>query len=218
MGSEPLRAVLFDFDGTLVDTTELIYLSMRYTSREVLGEELPREVLMQNVGQPLIKQMRAFDPGRADEMLEVYTRHNAEIHDAEIREFPNVAASVSRLREAGILTGVVTSKRRATVKQALSLFPELDESMDCFVTMDDTPEHKPDPAPLLLGLQNLGGIATQAAAYVGDSPYDIAAARAANMTAVGVSWGAFTEETLRAAGPDALFPDLDGAVDFLLGN
>jgi pyrophosphatase PpaX len=212
-----LRAVLFDFDGTLVDTTELIYRSMRHASGRVLGRELPREVLMRNVGQPLIKQMEVLAPERAAEMLEVYTRHNAEIHDDEIREFPGVAESVGRLREAGLRTAVVTSKRRATVKQALRLFPELGEVLEHFVTMEDTPEHKPHPAPLLHALELLGGLPPEEAAYVGDSPYDMRAARAAGMLSVGVSWGAFTAEALRSGEPDALFPNLDPAVEFLIG-
>ncbi|WP_165874337.1 HAD-IA family hydrolase [Rubrobacter taiwanensis] len=212
-----LKAVLFDFDGTLVDTTELIYRSMRHASREVLGRELPREVLMRNVGQPLFRQMRLLDPERAAELLEVYTRHNEEIHDEAIREFPGVPGALERLRGAGYRIAVVTSKRRPTVKLALRVFPELDELVEEFVTMEDTAEHKPHPAPLLRALELLGGIPPKEAAYVGDSPYDIAAARAAGVLGVGVSWGAFSAAELRAAGPDALFGDVGSAAEFLLG-
>ncbi len=82
--------------------------------------------------------------------------------------------------------------------------------------MEDTTEHKPDPAPLLKGLEFLGDVPPAEAAYVGDSPFDVAAAKAAGITSVAVSWGAFSEDTLREAGPDHLVEDIDSAVDVLL--
>ena len=99
---------------------------------------------------------------------------------------------------------------------ALDSFPGLGTVVDHFVTMEDTTEHKPQPAPLLKGLEVLGDVPREEAAYVGDSPYDIEAARAAGVLAVGVSWGAFSREAVEAAKPDHLAPDLDSVVDFLL--
>ena len=215
-----LKAVLFDFDGTIVDTTELIYESMRRATGEVLGRELGRETLMANVGQPLPRQMELLadgQPEKTEELLEVYLHHNEELHEGLIREFPNVGTSLARLRDAGLRLAVVTSKRRFSVEMALDSFPDLGDVFDVFVTMEDTSEHKPLPAPLLKGLELLGDVPPERAAYVGDAPFDVAAAHAAGVTSVAVSWGAFTAEALRAAGPDHLFEDLDSAVDFLLG-
>ncbi len=216
----PLEAVLFDFDGTIVDTTELIYESMRRTAVEVLGRTLNRETLMANVGQPLPRQMELLadgQPEKAEELLETYLHYNEELHEDLIEEFPNVAASLARLRDAGLRLAVVTSKRRVSVEMALDSFPDLRDAFDVFVTMEDTTEHKPRPAPLLKGLELLGDVPPERAAYVGDAPFDVAAARAAGIASVAVSWGAFTREALRAAGPDHLFEDLDSAVEFLLG-
>lgn len=212
----PLEAVLFDFDGTLVDTMELIHQSMRHATLEVLGRELPRERLMANVGQPLPAQMAVFDPDKVAEMLASYRLYNDENHERLIREYPDVAASLARLKDAGLKLGVVTSKRRHSVELALDSFPSLREVVDVFVTLEDTTEHKPRPEPLLKGLEKLGGVPPENAAYVGDAPFDIAAARAAGTRAVAVSWGGFTEETLRKAEPDHIAEDLDGAVDHLL--
>ncbi len=211
-----LKAALFDFDGTLVDTTELIYQSMRHATGEVLGKDLPREILLANVGQPLPRQMEIIDAERAEALLESYRLHNEEHHDALIQEFPGVEDSLARLRSAGVKIAVVTSKRRFSVRMALESFPGLGEVVDHFVTMEDTTEHKPDPEPLLKGLEFLGGIPPEEAAYVGDSPFDVAAARAAGITSVAVSWGAFSEDTLRSAEPDHLVEDIDSAVDALL--
>jgi pyrophosphatase PpaX len=214
-----LEAVLFDFDGTIVDTTELIYQSMRRATGEVLGQTMSREVLMANVGQPLPRQMELLVDGysaEAEELLETYLHHNDELHEVLIREFPNVEASLARLRDADLRLAVVTSKRCFSVEMALDSFPDLRGAFEVFVTMEDTTEHKPLPAPLLKGLELLGDISPERAAYVGDAPFDVAAARAAGVTSVAVSWGAFTEEALRAANPDYLFKDLDSAVDSLL--
>lgn len=211
-----LGAVLFDFDGTLVDTTDLIYQSMRHATGEVLGREISRDVLMANVGQPLPRQMELLSAEHAEALLDSYRLHNEENHDALIKEFPGVEESLVRLKAAGVRVGVVTSKRRFSVDMALKNFPGLGGVVDQWVTMEDTTEHKPRPEPLLKGLELLGNVPREQAAYVGDSPFDVAAAKAAGVESVAVSWGAFSEDALRAAEPDHLVPDLDAAVDVLL--
>jgi len=211
-----LGAALFDFDGTLVDTTDLIYQSMRHATGEVLGREISRDVLMANVGQPLPRQMELLSAEHAEALLDSYRLHNEENHDALIREFPGVEESLARLKTAGVRVGVVTSKRRFSVDMALKKFPGLGDVVDQWVTMEDTTEHKPRPEPLLKGLELLGNVPREQAAYVGDSPFDVTAAKAAGVESVAVSWGAFSEDALRAAEPDQLVPDLDAAVDVLL--
>ncbi|HEX6711045.1 MAG TPA: HAD-IA family hydrolase [Rubrobacter sp.] len=212
-----LTAALFDFDGTLVDTTEMIHQSMRHAASSVLGRDnIPREVLLANVGQPLPRQMELIDAENAELLLEAYRRHHEEHHDDLIGEFPGVEESLSRLDSAGIKVAVVTSKRRTSVEMALKNFPGLRNVVDRFVTMEDTTQHKPHPEPLLRGLELLGNVSKPEAVYVGDSPFDVEAAKAAGLRSVAVSWGAFSEESLRAAEPDHLVPDIDSAVDVLL--
>lgn len=212
----PLKAVLFDFDGTLVDTTNLIYQSMRHATGEILGRELSRETLMRNVGQPLPRQMELLDADRAADLLESYRTFNDANHERYIASFPEVEEALGRLRSAGLGIAVVTSKRRHSVELALDSFPALRGLVDHFVTMEDTTEHKPRPEPLLKGLELLGGVAPESAAYVGDAPFDVMAARGAKVLAVAVSWGAFTADSLAVTEPDHLSEDLNGAVDWLL--
>jgi pyrophosphatase PpaX len=212
-----LKAALFDFDGTLVDTTEMIYQGMRHAASTVLSrDDIPRETLLANVGQPLPRQMELIDADKAELLLEAYRHHHEENHDALIQEFPQVAQALSRLRSAGIKVAVVTSKRRVSVEMALNNFPDLRNVVDRFVTMEDTNEHKPHPEPLWRGLELVGGFPKEEAAYVGDSPFDVEAAKAAGLTSVAVSWGAFSEDRLREAEPDHLVPDIESAVDVLL--
>jgi pyrophosphatase PpaX len=210
-------AALFDFDGTLVDTTEMIHQSMRHATSSVLGRDhIPRETLLANVGQPLPRQMEIIDAEKAELLLEAYRSHHEEHHDALIGEFPGVEESLSRLRSAGIKVAVVTSKRRLSVEMALKNFPGLRNVVDRFVTLEDTTQHKPHPEPVLRGLELLGGIPKERAAYVGDSPFDVQAAKAAGLTSVAVSWGAFSADRLREAEPDHLVSDIQSAVDVLL--
>jgi pyrophosphatase PpaX len=160
--------------------------------------------------------MELLSAEHAEALLDSYRLHNEEHHDALIQEFPGVEESLASLRSAGVRVAVVTSKRRFSVDMALETFPGLGEVVDQWVTMEDTTEHKPRPEPLLKGLELLGNVPREEAAYVGDSPFDVAAARAAGVKSVAVSWGAFSEEALRSAEPDHLVPDLDSAVDVLL--
>ena len=212
-----LAAALFDFDGTLVDTTEMIFQSMRHATSSVLGrDDLSREELLANVGQPLPRQMEILDAEKAEPLLEAYRAHHEEHHDALIGEFPGVDEALYRLRTAGVRIVVVTSKRRRSVEMALEKFPGLDLVGALFVTMEDTTEHKPHPEPLLKGLELAGDVPKDKAVYVGDSPFDVKAAKAAGLRSVAVSWGAFSEDTLREAEPDHLVPDIDAAVDVLL--
>ncbi len=212
-----LAAALFDFDGTLVDTTEMIFQGMRHATTSVLGrEDFSREELLANVGQPLPRQMELFDAEKAELLLEAYRAHHEEHHDALIGEFPGVDEALNRLRTAGVRIVVVTSKRRRSVEMALEKFPGLDLVVDLFVTVEDTEQHKPHPEPLLKGLELMGDIPKVEAVYVGDSPFDVQAAKAAGLKSVAVSWGAFSEDTLREAEPDHLVPDIDAAVDVLL--
>jgi pyrophosphatase PpaX len=212
-----LAAALFDFDGTLVDTTEMIFQSMRHATSSVLGrDDLSREELLANVGQPLPRQMKILDAEKAELRMEAYRAHHEEHHDVLIGEFPGVDEALYRLRAAGVRIVVVTSKRRRSVEMALEKFPGLDLAVDLFVTMEDTKEHKPHPEPLLRGLELLGDVPKEQAVYVGDSPFDVQAAKAAGLTSVAVSWGAFSEDTLREAEPDHLVPDIDAVVNVLL--
>ncbi len=142
---------------------------------------------MASVGGPgLEAQLGEFAPGRVEELVRVYRAHNEPLHDT-LETFPGMEDLLVRLRGEGRTLGLVTAKRRSTVELAFARLP-LAHLFDTVVGGDDTIEHKPSPEPLLLGLARLGAVAGDAA-YVGDSPYDMQAAKAAGLYAVGVTWG-----------------------------
>ena len=191
--------VLFDFDGTVVDSGPIILASMRHATQTVLEREFSEQELMINVGGPgLEAQMEAFDPTRVDELVRV----NEPLHDS-LETFIGIEHLLTTLKEQGRALGLVTAKRRSTVDIAFAYLP-IAHYFDAVVGGDETERHKPEPEPLLLGLERLGASADQSA-YVGDSPYDMQAAKAAGMHAVGVTWGGIH-------GRDAL-SDADVVVD-----
>jgi pyrophosphatase PpaX len=179
--------VLFDLDGTVVDTGAIILASMRYAADTVLGGDYTDAQLLAAVGGPgLEAQMKALDPARVDELVQVYRAHNEPLHDT-IKVCAGMDIALAELKERGHRLGIVTAKRRKTVALAFDRIP-VEHLFEVVVTSDDTTEHKPSPAPLLYALDKLGAEPREAA-YVGDSPFDMQAAKAGGLFAIGVSWG-----------------------------
>ena len=197
------ETVLFDLDGTVVDSGAIILASMRYATREVLGRDYSDEELMQTVGGPgLEAQMHALAPDQVDRLVDVYRAHNEPLHD-ELEACAGMEEVLVRLHEEGRRLGIVTAKRRSTVELAFARVP-LGHLFETIVGGDETERHKPDPEPLLLGAERLGADPA-VTAYVGDSPFDIRAAKAAGMFAVAVTWGRIHGRArLEAEQPDAI--------------
>jgi pyrophosphatase PpaX len=194
--------VLFDFDGTVVDSGAMILASFRHATKTVLERDLTDTELLAAVGTPLREQMRSFDAERADELVKVYRAHNEPLHD-ELQPCDGILEVLRHLKDEGRRLGIVTAKRGATVELAFAVVP-LREYFDVVVAADDVDRHKPDPDPLLLALERLGA-EPEEAVYVGDSPFDVAAAKAAGVHSIAVTWGGiYGEEALRAEGPDTV--------------
>jgi len=196
--------VLFDLDGTLIDSGPIIMASMRHASVTVLGREPDEERVRASIGGPgLIAQMRELDPGRVDELVESYRAHNEPLH-ATLESFEGVLELLPELRARGHRLGIVTAKRVRTVHLAFDRFPVLRDTTEVLVGAEDTQRHKPDPEPLLEALARMGA-RPEDAAYVGDSPFDIRAGKAAGAFTVAVGWGGIhSEERLLREEPDAL--------------
>jgi pyrophosphatase PpaX len=195
-----LEAVLFDLDGTLIDSIELILASFRYATERVLGARLPDEELMRNVGVPLARQMREFSPEHAEELLGVYREHNARVHDEMLRSYAGIEDMLVAMTAAGMRLGVVTSKMRHMALRGLERY-DLVRFFDLVVGSDDVAKHKPDPHPLFVAAGELG-VSIARCAYVGDSPHDMAAARAAGCVSIAALWGAFEAEVVLEPGAD----------------
>jgi len=193
--------VLFDLDGTLIDTVDLIHRSFDYAVKRVLDRKLTKEELLRNMGRPLAVQMRVFSPAKAEELLNAYNDHNLAEHDKNISAYPGAAVTLRRLRvDRRVGLGIVTSKKRDLCLRGLEL-TKLFDFFEIIVAMEDTIRHKPEPEPVLTALRALGK-EPERTVFVGDSPFDIAAGKSAGTITAAALWGPFAVKTLREAGPD----------------
>lgn len=194
--------ILFDLDGTVLDTVELIRASHEHALREVLGKTLSDEELMAGIGTPLREQMEKFDPERADELYDTYRTWNHANTARLAARYDGVDEVLVELEGEGARLGIVTSKSRDAVDLVLEALPA-PIVWDVVVTYDDSPLHKPHPAPLLTALERLDA-RPEEAVYIGDSPFDLQAAAAAGCAAIGVTWGVFRRDVLAAEQPLAI--------------
>lgn len=195
-----IRCLIFDLDGTLADTTELILHSFRETFR-VAGIPAPSDAeFLAQIGRPLTRQMADFDPGRADELVALYQEAYERAHDELALPFPGVREALEVLTERGYSLGIVTSKRDFTARQALEFF-RLEPFFSVVVTANDTQRHKPDPEPLFEAMRRLGAEPAETT-YIGDSTHDLKCAHAAGVAAGAVAWSPFEREALEAEEPD----------------
>ena len=195
--------VLFDLDGTIVDSGWIILASYRHATTTVLGRDYPDEVLLARVGAgDLEEQMREFDTERSDELARAYREFYAPLH-SELQAFPGMLELLRKLDGEGRTLGIVSAKRHEIVQLALDALG-FGDTLDIVIGSDEAPRGKPHPDQILLALERLGADPDRTA-YVGDAPFDVAAAKAAGVHAVGVTWGGIhTRERMEAEGPDAV--------------
>jgi pyrophosphatase PpaX len=194
-----LQAVIFDLDGTLIDTVELIRVSFRHATKVVLGESLPDEVTMANVGQPLMTQFLDMAPQHAVELLKAYREFNRAHHDDLARSYPGTIETLAELKRRGVPMGIVTSKGTESATRGIEHFG-LAGFMTAIVTADDVALHKPDPHPLCAAADRMG-VELGYCIYLGDSPHDVQAALSGDAIAVAALWGAFSARDVLAPGP-----------------
>ena len=193
--------ILFDLDGTLVDTIAFILASMRFAFAEHPGPRPSDAEWTAGVGTPLRSQLRewARDEEEVERLALRYRSHQRANLAALTRVFPGVRETLATLRDRGHPMAIVTSKAeeiaRLTLEQAGIL-----HYMDAVVGVESSRRHKPDPEPVRVALERTGGEPARAL-FLGDSPHDIVAGNAAGVSTVAVAWGPFARETLLASGP-----------------
>lgn len=199
-------AVLFDLDGTLIDSIELIYRSVEHALSVHRKSAVDRARILASIGIPLRTHLRryAVDDAETDAMVQTYRDWNAIHHDELVRPYEGIPAALDRLANRGVALAVVTSKSAPAARQGL-LHCGLAGYFDLVVGPEQTTRHKPDPDPLWHACRELA-VPPEHAAYVGDSVHDMAAARAGGLRAVGAGWGPFAADALVEAGAQVLLP------------
>jgi pyrophosphatase PpaX len=208
------RHLLFDLDGTLVDTTDLILNTYRASVCKMVDNPPTDEEILRGFGTPLTQQLYRLFPAlrdRIDEATDIWRQTQSELRDRLIKPFPGTSEVLIELRRRGYPLGIVTSKERVAAEQDLALYG-LKELADVIVCWDDTPNHKPHPEPILRGLELMAASSAEAL-YVGDSLHDMKAGREAGVKVGAAMWGPFAKEPLLAYRPDYLFDSVRDLLD-----
>ena len=197
------RVVLFDLDGTLIDSERLILASYRHAMQEHLGHVPPEEEWKATIGQPLVVQMRMFAEreDQIEAMIRTYVSHNLAHHDEYVRPFPEVRATVAAVRESGRILGIVTSKKRRATGMGLARCDLPEDWFAAIVTADDVERYKPEPEPVLEALARLRAAPAEAL-FVGDSTHDMRSGRAAGVATAAALWGPYSRAQLEPTEPD----------------
>ncbi|GIO32757.1 MULTISPECIES: pyrophosphatase PpaX [Paenibacillus] len=202
-----IDTVLFDLDGTIVDTNELIISSFMHVLEKHGLAPLTREEMIPKMGATLEQQLRHFSGlGDITALHKTYRSYNDEHHDAMVELFPHVEEVVRELHGKGIRLGVVTTKNKPGTIRVLDMFG-LQKYMDAVITLNDVEHPKPHPEPVLKAVQLLGSDPARTL-MVGDSPMDIQSAKAAGVLAAGVAWSLKGEKTLLEYKPDYILKDM----------
>jgi len=202
-----IRTALFDLDGTLLDTNELIIRSFLHALDGVNPNGHTRDTIIPHMGKPLVDQLKFFSSLEdVSEIMAKYRAFNFDNHDALVTAFPHVQETLEALHGAGVRIGIVTSKIRKTTEMGLRLCG-LASYVDTIVTIEDVERAKPDPEGIERALRELGAVG-EPAVMVGDSSFDIDAAKRAGVTSVGVSWSLKGREFIAGLQPDYIIDDM----------
>lgn len=210
------KYILFDLDGTLVDTNDLILKSFKHTYKKHLNRDIPEEEILKNFGEPLIITLERYSKEDAKEMFKTYIGYNEVIHDQHIKGFPGTKECLKELKELGCKLSIVTSKRKELAVRGLEIF-DLLQYFDEIVALEDTVLHKPNPEPVLKALEKLNSLDKKnEALMVGDSKFDILSAANAGVKSVLVNWSLATEaQNTIEMKPDYIIDNLEKLIQIV---
>jgi pyrophosphatase PpaX len=208
-----ITTLLFDLDGTLLDTNDLIVRSYLHTFEQFFPGRFQREDVMPFLGPPLMDALKSVDPDRAEEMVKVYRQFNMENHDLLVREFEGVYETIRTLHENNMKMAVVSTKIKKTVEKGLQL-TNLKDFFDVVIALDDVKKAKPDPEPLLKALDALGSDPEEAI-MIGDNYHDILGGKNAGTLTCGVAWSLKGRAYLERYEPDFMLEKMPDILDIV---
>ncbi|HEX3866288.1 MAG TPA: HAD-IA family hydrolase [Gemmatimonadaceae bacterium] len=211
------QAILFDLDGTLLDSIELILRSARYAFEKLKRTPPSDDEWRANVGIPLFTTFRRYaDESEIPTFIAAYREYQLANHDRLTRCYDGAASTISELRRRGHDIAVVTSKSEALAMRGLALVG-LARHMDTVVGCDASTRHKPDPEPVRIALRRLD-CAPENAIFVGDSVHDVMAGNAAGVRTIAATWGAGRREELEPANPALVLNQIAELTSWLSAN
>jgi len=194
-------AILFDLDGTLIDSIQLILESARYAFEKLHREWISDDAWRAGIGIPLFTMFGRYARDDADRsaLISAYREYQLSNHDRLTRCYDDVADTVRTLHDAGHELAIVTSKSEALALRGLA-HVGLARYMDTVVGCDSASRHKPDPEPVRIALHRLD-CPPENAVFLGDSVHDVLAGNAAGVHTAAALWGAFNRTDLEPGNP-----------------
>jgi pyrophosphatase PpaX len=195
-----IKAVLFDLDGTVINSNDLVIGSWRHTLKENLGFYPDDDEIIRSFGEPLAVTAKRYDENKIEMIMTAYRHFNVSMHDSMIKEYEGMNEALKTLKSFDIKVGIVTSKRKIMAERGLKKFGLFD-MMDVIVAMEDTAKHKPDGDPLKKALEILN-LLPEDALYVGDTHLDILCGKDAGCRTCVVRYSLAPFEELMKYNPD----------------
>lgn len=195
-----LKALLFDFDGTLLNTNDLIIQSFMHVLEEKFPGQYKPEDCLRFMGPSLTETFEELTPNEVEEMTLKYRKWNLEHHDELVKEFDGVMETLEELRALGIRLAIVSTKRRDMIERGLNLMGA-SHFFELIVGIEDVKNVKPDPEPVLLAIEKLG-VGKEEVIMIGDNSHDIESGKNAGVKTAGVAWSLKGEELLNQFNPD----------------
>ncbi|WP_060678517.1 pyrophosphatase PpaX [Virgibacillus halodenitrificans] len=197
--------ILFDLDGTLIDTNELITASFEHTFKKH-NLSFTKEEIMGFNGPPLLDTFHNIDPERADVLVKTYREHNLAEHDRYVKAFPYAVETIQKLKNSGKKVGIVSTKMAKSVHMGLTL-TGLEPLFNTIITYDDVQHAKPHPEPVIKAMKELDADGASTL-MVGDNYHDIVAGKNAGVQTAGVSWAHKGRDSLLAYKPTYMLEDM----------
>jgi pyrophosphatase PpaX len=208
-----ITTILFDLDGTLIDTNELIISTYLHTLEKYFPGKYGREDVLPFLGPTLHEVFGAMDPERVEEMVLEYRTYNLANHDAFVKEFVGVMETVETLKKKGYKLAIVTTKREDVAFKGLRLM-KLDSFFDVMIAYDHVKKVKPDPEPIFLALEKLGS-KPEETLMVGDNFHDVLAGKNAGTKTAGVAWTIKGRDYLAKYEPDYMLENMTDLLTIL---
>ena len=201
-----LETILFDLDGTLINTNELIIASFQHTLAEYDAGTYTREEIINFIGPPLLESLASVNAEKKEEMMATYRAFNIANHDHYVEIYPTVLETIKKLKQSGCKLGVVTTKLHDTAQLGLEI-TGLAPYFDLLIGLDDVDHAKPHPEPVLKAMDSLQANPVTTI-MIGDNYHDVEAGHNAGVQTAGVAWAIKGEENLKQYNPDYILKEM----------
>lgn len=216
MTKQQIKALLFDFDGTLLNTNELIIQTFMTLFDEKFPGQFTRDDCLRFIGPSLKQTFEELTPGEEDLMIAKYREWNSAHHDELVSEYEGVVSTLEQLKELGIRLAIVSTKRTETIERGLRVM-KAEHLFEVKVSIDDVENVKPDPEPILLALKLLG-VAKDEVIMIGDNSHDIEGGKNAGVKTAGVAWSIKGEAFLKQYHPDYMLQHMTDLLSIVKGE